>query len=204
MIKMSLVSVYQHKGTSERIYFPVRELSPDEISLLRFKYRVHHALKKVTFKTFFTLTYRDSELPAESSHLREFWNRFRQRERANKFSYVWRFEWHGRPHVHGMTTLDWIDNDELNTLWRRGFTNVRGVNNQQHAAFYAAKYITKIHKQDAKVRRYGFSRDLVMPVRKSDWQLKKKWLHCDDVDDYVHAHNQKLPLLKHYFQELLD
>ena len=130
------------------------------------------AAQTVDFRIFGTLTYATEFLPADSKHVRTFFNRIKSYDRKYnkkevKLEYVWREDFgkkKGRPHYHFLANRR-IDYNRAVSWWAKGFIYLSDVWSNYQVNEYVSKYMAKSeHTRDPEIalkrRRFGFSKGI--------------------------------------------
>lgn len=101
---------------------------------------------------FITLTFRDGSVNDVKSvdecnrEFKKFIQRLRRRYGGFKYIAVIEFQdtyGRGAVHYHMMSDLPYIDNEELNKIWRNGFVKINDISECDNTGAYLVKYICK-------------------------------------------------------------
>lgn len=126
---------------------------------------------------FITLTHKP--IPGETKEqalrdMRHDWHNLHKeldrRQKHDKIKYVCIVEWtkNDQPHLHILCNCDYIRQHTLSALWRRihgaPIVDIRHVTEDQKAAKYLAKYLTKENQTPARMRRWSATRGFLPPL----------------------------------------
>lgn len=193
------LNMFEHKITSYRFAVPLRYISPVERSNWRFKRRMKQAITQIRFRTFSTLSYADSFLPAESVHVKKMMNRLKVQEKRNgntQISYIWRIDYGRntfRPHYHLLLSCT-VDHKQLAKYWEKGFVWIEYLQSQQEALKYVIRYMSKSEtRRETVKRRYGCSRDI--PKTPPPEYKKAVLIEESEYHEKVELHNESLKRL---------
>ncbi len=192
-----IYQLYQHREDGRRIAYLSRNYTNATRSDVRFRRKVLNACRKLNFKVFGTLSYKDEFLPYSSRHVSKFFEKWRKYNirtvKKKKVEYVWREDFgkiNQRPHFHFFAS-DYADWRKIRDWWGRGMIWVRKIYDMNEAKRYLYKYMCKKREEGQfKRHRYGSSQG-VPKVPPSDWKFCC-YSREEDVMENVYVWNQNL------------
>ena len=140
-------------------------------------YKLQLRMSMTHAERFITLTHKP--IPGETKEealrdMRHDWHtlhkELNRRQKGDNISYVCIVEWtiNGQPHLHILCNCDYLRQRTLSGLWRNihgaPIVDIRRVKEEEKAAKYLCKYLTKGTEAPARMRRWSSTRGFLPPL----------------------------------------